>query len=54
MTDKEKVERLQEILGKVKHELSVYPKCDVCVAVKLLRAKTLFDELYGEYERFLD
>jgi hypothetical protein len=52
MTDREKVDRLIEILGKVK--LDMKGDCKPCVAVKLVRARTLLNNVYESYERYLD
>lgn len=52
MTDREKVDRLIEILGKIKYEMK--GDCKPCVAVKLVRARTLLNNLFESYERFLD
>lgn len=54
MSEKEKVARLIELLGGVLHEMGRRPKCKVCIAVKLVRIRTILNDLFSEYERYLD
>jgi hypothetical protein len=54
MTEREKVARLIELLVGVQSEMGKRPKCDVCIAVKLVRVRTLLEDVFSDYERFLD
>lgn len=54
MTEREKVARIIEILGKARWEMARTPKCDECIAIKLNRAHILLGNLKTDYERYLD
>lgn len=54
MSEREKAVRIVELAVKLRQDVVNRPDCGPCIAVKLRRLKTEVDNMYADYEEYLD